>query len=297
MWARLQLGPNWQAANTIEVRDQIKNWPLLMIDVGVGVDARVRTCVANEGFPLRKLLVDLMFSDHLMRPTLSLLFSNGNFSLLVVYSSCSREAMAANRFVSLVAHFHAVFVLGKHDCVWGGVLPFRLSPQHGSRVGEAAHPGPCQFKDFRLCILNPTAVFRKAPAFNKLNVQVLFLAETSQQPHKSWKRVNCVRLLLKSNGGILCSHVRATTHCLTQLSEARQRVSPLHLSCRSGGCSPRCRWSGIRLAVLLSPGFGWDRCKCSRLLFMLSWMGRTLSLRMRCCLHLRVIERRFAGQV
>ena len=118
-----------------------------------------------------------MFSNLVRRPSLSPFFPFCNSSRDDIRETwlCSvSQCFETHEFL-----FLANFMLGILGCVWGGSPPFRLSPLHGTRIGEAAHPGPCHFKDLRLCVLNPTAVFRKSPAFDRLNVHVLFLAETS----------------------------------------------------------------------------------------------------------------------
>ena len=176
-WVRLQLGPNWQAVNTIEACVRVKYWPLLRNVADVGIVTCVLTHDDYAGSPWWNLLFDLMFSNLVRRPSLSpfLTFCNSSHNDIRETWHCSvSQCFETHEFL-----FLANFMLGILGCVWGGSLPFRLSPLHGIRIGEAAHPGPCQYQDLRLCVLNPTAVFRKTPAFHRLNVHVLFLAETS----------------------------------------------------------------------------------------------------------------------
>ena len=54
---------------------------------------------------------------------------------------------------------------------------YKLSPNHGKRLGEAKNPGPERI--FTFCATNPTALFNKTSAVLSLGAHCTFLAETS----------------------------------------------------------------------------------------------------------------------
>ena len=56
------------------------------------------------------------------------------------------------------------------------VLPFRISPYHGRRIGEASHPGPLTIT---FCATNPTAIHGKSQRICELGANFVFAAETS----------------------------------------------------------------------------------------------------------------------
>ena len=69
---------------------------------------------------------------------------------------------------------------------WSILLPFRLCPELGVRIGEARHPGPGS-NTFRMCITNPTCVSNKFDVYNDLlrlhNCQLISMSETAATLH------------------------------------------------------------------------------------------------------------------
>lgn len=59
------------------------------------------------------------------------------------------------------------------------ILIFRLTPEHGRRIGEASHPGPGDSNTFCLLVTNPTSVYQKADLFASYEAAILMLSETS----------------------------------------------------------------------------------------------------------------------
>ena len=55
-------------------------------------------------------------------------------------------------------------------------FPFRISPFHGCRIGEASHPGPLTIT---FCAMNPTAIHGKSQRICELGANFVFAAETS----------------------------------------------------------------------------------------------------------------------
>lgn len=83
-------------------------------------------------------------------------------------------------------------------------LPYRLSPQHGVRFGEATHPGPSPATIHRIgfVVTNPTGVYNKTSIFEAYQPDLLALSETSAtQRVQSLEQRNFAKLAMKTHWG------------------------------------------------------------------------------------------------